>query len=325
MRETCPNALHSVGCSPPRGELRFALLALVLGLGGIPLSCASVPGPHGARVPNTAPRNIRNEKGIEMVWIPPGTFTMGSTDAEIQAAFEDSKRASPQYASMDWFTGEKPRHQVAISKGFYMGKYEVTQGQWRAVMGTTVQQQMAKAGPTWTLVGEQGDNYPMVYVNWDEAQEFVAKLNAMQDGYQYRLPTEAEWEYAARAGTTTAFAFGDSLRPDQANFGGNHPYDDKGRLRPATTPVGSLQPNAWGLYDMHGNVYEWCQDWYHDSYNGAPTDGSAWLTGGDEKVIRGGAAGSNAGNVRSAVRHNMAPGKRTGSLGFRVVAVVRAQ
>lgn len=250
---------------------------------------------------------------------------MGSTDSEIQAAYEDSKQTSPQNAKLDWFTAEKPRHQVTIRDGFYMGTCEVTRGQWQAVMGTTVLQQVAKAGPTWSLSGEQGDNYPMVFVSWNEAQEFAQKLNAMDDGYRYRLPTEAEWEYAARAGTTTAFAFGDSLTADEANFGGNHPYDDKGRSRPGPTPVGSLRPNAWGLYDMHGNVYEWCQDWYHDSYDGAPSDGSAWLSGGDQKVIRGGAYGSNAGNVRSAVRHMFTPDTRTGTLGFRVVAVARIQ
>jgi formylglycine-generating enzyme required for sulfatase activity len=252
---------------------------------------------------------------------------MGSTDVEIQAAYEDSKRANPQLAQLDWFTGEKPRHEVTIANGFYIGKYEVTRGQWQAVMGTTVQQQVEKAGPTMTLSGEQGDNYPMVYVSWNEAQQFTERLNALDDGYTYQLPTEAEWEYAARAGTTTAFAFGDSLRSDQANFGGNHTYydKDKGRLRITATPVGSLQPNAWGLYDMHGNVYEWCQDWYHDSYIGAPTDGSAWLVVGKERVIRGGAAGSNAGNVRSAVRHSFPPDTRTGSLGFRVVAAERRQ
>jgi formylglycine-generating enzyme required for sulfatase activity len=325
MRETCSSELRRLGFSPCRGsKLRFVLVLLVLLFAVVPLSCSSVPRSQRTR-PNAQPKTIRSKTGIEMVWIPPGTFTMGSTDAEIQAAYEDSKRAAPQYAKLDWFTGEKPRHQVAILKGFYMGKYEVTQGQWQAVMGTTVQQQMEKAGPTWSLVGEQGDNYPIVFVNWNEAQEFIEKLNAMEDGYRYRLPTEAEWEYAARAGTTTAFAFGDTLRSDQANFGGNHPYNDKGRLRPAATPVGSLQPNAWGLYDVHGNVYEWCQDWYHDSYNGAPIDGSAWLSGGGERVIRGGAAGSNAGNVRSAVRHSFTPETRTGSLGFRVVAVVRSQ
>lgn len=298
-------------------KLTLVLLLIVSSAGQL------APPTQGAQRPrpNAELRVIRNQTGIEMVWIPPGVFTMGSTDAEIQAAFEDSKRASPQNAKLDWFSGEKPRHQVTIRQGFYLGKYEVTRGQWQAVMGTTVLQQVEKAGPSWSLSGEQGDSYPMVFVSWNEAQEFTEKLNAMHDGYSYRLPTEAEWEYAARAGTTTAFAFGDSLGSDQANFGGNHTYNDKGRSRPGPTPVGSLQPNAWGLYDMHGNVYEWCLDWYHDSYKGAPSDGSAWLSGGDAKVIRGGAYGSNAGNVRSAARHMFPPDTRTGSLGFRVVAV----
>jgi formylglycine-generating enzyme required for sulfatase activity len=141
----------------------------------------------------------------------------------------------------------------------------------------------------------------------------------MKDGYLYRLPTEAEWEYAARAGPTTAFAFGDSLTSDQANFNSG-----KGAYRNGTMPVGSFQPNAWGLYDMHGNVYEWCQDDYHDSYNGAPGDGSAGLSSGDKRVVRGG-SGGNASNLRSAVRHPFAPDTRTGSVGFRVVVVARTQ
>ena len=322
FRERASSRAKSDDASARRQVKNVVLLLMIFAVAGVPRSRAQ--GPQATV--NGAPKSIRNQTGIELVWIPPGTFTMGSTDAEIQAAYEESKSLFPQYAKLEWFTGEKPRHRVTIREGFYMAKYEVTQAQWRAVMGTTVQQQMAKAGPTWTLVGEQGDNYPMVFVSWNEAQQFVEKLNAMQDGYQYRLPTEAEWEYGARAGTTTAFAFGDSLSSEQANFNANHPYfdTDKGRPRAAATPVGSLQPNAWGLYDMHGNVYEWCEDSYHDSYEGAPADGSAWLSGGsDQKVIRSGAYGSNAANVRSAVRHAFAPGTRTGTLGFRVAAVAR--
>jgi formylglycine-generating enzyme required for sulfatase activity len=185
-------------------------------------------GPQRTR-PNAAPKSIRNQMGIEMVWIPAGSFTMGSTDAQIQAAYADAKNAFPENAKLEWFSGEKPRHQVTIREGFYMGIYEVTQAQWRAVMGTTLQQQVEKAGPMWSLTGltsrvEQGDNYPMVFVSWNEAQEFTEKLNAMKDGYLYRLPAEAEWEYACRAGTTTEFAFGDSLSSDQAAFDGSHPY-----------------------------------------------------------------------------------------------------
>jgi formylglycine-generating enzyme required for sulfatase activity len=274
---------------------------------------SSAQGPQLPR-PNAGPKSFRNQMGIEMVWIPAGSFSMGSTDAEVRAAYDDTKTFNPQ-AQLDWFQ-ELPRHQVTIRNGFYMGKYEVTQGQWRAVMGTTVEQQVEKAGPSWSSRGETGDNYPMYYVSWNEAQDFIEKLNAMNDGYLYRLPTEAEWEYACRAGTTTAFAFGNSLSSDQANVEGVH--------RKGTMPVGSFQPNAWGLYDMHGNVYEWVQDDYHDSYNGAPSDGSAWLTSGDRRVVRGGSWG-NASNLRSATRHPFTPGTRTGSVGFRVAAVARTR
>ena len=331
MKEKCFGAFGSDFSLFRGNKLKFVLLLLVLVLAGVPLTPLSAQGPQRTS-PNAEPKSIRNQKGIEMVWIPAGSFTMGSTDAQIQAAYADAKNAFPENAKLEWFSGEKPRHRVTIREGFYMGIYELTQAQWRAVMGTTVQQQVEKAGPGWSLSGgtsrvEQGDNYPMVFVSWNEAQEFTEKLNAMNDGYLYRLPTEAEWEYACRAGTTTEFAFGDSLSSDQANFDGSHPYGGagKGVYRHGATPVGSFQPNAWGLYDMHGNVYEWVQDWYHDSYTGAPNDGSAWLSGGDKRVIRSGAYGSNAGNLRSAVRHMFTPDTRTGSLGFRVVAVARTQ
>jgi len=135
---TSSNSFRGVRFSARRGSnLRFASVLPIVVLAVVPLSCSSAPGPQRMRHPDTGAKSIRNQKGIEMVWIPPGTFTMGSTDAEIQAAYEDSKRASPQFATLDWFTGEKPRHRVTIPNGFYMGKYEVTQGQCQAVMGTT--------------------------------------------------------------------------------------------------------------------------------------------------------------------------------------------
>ena len=232
---------------------------------------------------------------IEMVLIPAGTFTMGSPAGE---------------GSDD----EKPQHRVNV-QSFYMGKYEVTQAQWQQVMGSN---------PS----NFKGDNLPAETVSWNEAQEFIRKLNAMNDGYVYRLPTEGEWEYACRARTMTAFAYGDSLSPEQANFNGNSPYGGaaKGVYRQKTTPVGTFQPNAFGLYDMHGNVWEWCEDWYHDSYNGAPTDGSAWLSGGEQKhrVLRGGSWLVKAGLLRSADRGGLGPGYRYISLiGLRVVAVAR--
>lgn len=271
---------------------------------------------------------FRNQIGIEMIWVPPGTFMMGSTDGEVEAAYKTAKDYLGESAKLESFTREKPRHPLVIREGFYMGRYEVTQGQWQALMGTTVQQQRDKVNPSWAMRGE-GDKYPMCYVSWDEAQQFIAKLNQMNDGYTYSLPTEAEWEYACRAATTTAFEFGDSLNSAQANFDGNYPYGgaEKGINRQMTTPVGSFQPNAAGLYDMHGNVSEWCQDWYHDSYNTAPNDGSAWLSGGDQKyrVLRGGSWKYSGYQLRSAYRDGNSPSGRLGIVGFRVVAVRRTQ
>jgi formylglycine-generating enzyme required for sulfatase activity len=251
-----------------------------------------------------------------MVSIPPGSFMMGSTDEEVQAAYQNASCLGER-AKLGWFTGEKPRHRVTIRDGFSMGKYEVTQGQWQAIMGNNPSE-----------FQNCGTNCPVENVSWNDAQEFIQKLNAMNDGYLYRLPSEAEWEYACRAGTTTAFAFGDSLSSDQANFAGDCPYGGagKGVYRGKTTPVGSFQPNAWGLYDMHGNVYEWCQDWYHDSYNGAPNDGSAWLSGGEQKnrVLRGGSWSIIASQLRSAYRYQYKPDARLSYHGLRVVAIARS-
>jgi formylglycine-generating enzyme required for sulfatase activity len=164
-------------------------------------------------------------------------------------------------------------------------------------------------------------------VSWNGVQEFLRTLNARNDGYTYRLPSEAEWEYGCRAGTATAFAFGDSLSSDLANFNGKVPYGGatKGKWRDKTIPVGSFPPNAWGLYDMHGNVLEWCEDWYHDSYVGGPADGSAWLNGGEQKerVLRGGSWNYYGVWLRSAYRDKSAPTLTSGVFGFRVVATLR--
>jgi formylglycine-generating enzyme required for sulfatase activity len=240
------------------------------------------------------PRTRTNQTGIEFVLIPAGSFMMGSTNHGAD---------------------EKPVHQVAINYSFYMGKYEVTQAQWQSVMGNN---------PSYF---KDCANCPVEQVSWDDAQNFINKLNASNDGFRYRLPTEAEWEYACRAGTTTEFAFGDSLSSDdQANF---DPYGGaaKGVYREKTTSVGSFQPNAFGLFDMHGNVWEWCEDWYHSSYAGAPSDGSAWLSGGEQKyrVLRGGSWDSGALGLRSAFRSVSTPAFRFSRFGFRVVAVARTQ
>jgi formylglycine-generating enzyme required for sulfatase activity len=270
---------------------------------------------------SVVPPTMTNSVGIEFVWIPPGSFMMGSNSGAVN---------------------ERPAHQVTIQQGFYMGRYEVTQGQWRKMMGTTVRQiSGADDGPDedelkayqdvnkgvkewlgWVLAGE-GDQHPMYYVSWNDAQDFIRRLNALNDGYTYRLPSESEWEYACRAGTSGDYAD----RLDAVAWHDNNSGS-------TTHPVGQKQPNGFGLYDMHGNVWEWCEDWKHENYNGAPTDGSSWMSdedwvsGGDSgfRVLRGGSWINNGDFCRSAARKCHTPDFRglRGYIGFRVVAVSRA-
>ncbi len=269
--------------------------------GGKPTNTTSA-----ARVGGRA-QQMQSRAGIEFVWLPAGSFMMGS----------------------EKYDGEKPVHRVTIGEGFYMGKYEVTQAQWQAVMGNN---------PS----NFKGENLPVEQVSWDDAVSFVARLNGQNDGYTYRLPTEAEWEYAARAGTTGDYAGDLDAMAWYGNNSGRTRLDAAGILRTdssnyykritenggQTHAVGSKLPNAFGLFDMHGNVWEWCQDWYHDNYASAPTDGSAWLSGGEQKyrVLRGGSWDYSAGSLRSASRSYDSPDSRLrfDVIGFRVVAVARA-
>jgi formylglycine-generating enzyme required for sulfatase activity len=228
---------------------------------------------------------------LEMSYVPGGKFTMGS----------------------EKYDSEKPPHQVTVPS-FYIGKFQVTQAQWNAVMGDELKPRF------------KGDDLPMERVSWNDAKEFCQKLAKMTNN-AYRLPSEAEWEYACRAGTATEFAFGDSLSSDQANFDGNYPYGGapKSVYREKTTPVGSFQPNAFGIYDMHGNIWEWCEDYWHENYENAPADGSTWLSGGDSsrRVLRGGSWDDLGSYCRSAVRVRYGPGNRYINIGFRVVVSVR--
>jgi formylglycine-generating enzyme required for sulfatase activity len=159
-------------------------------------------------------------------------------------------------------------------------------------------------------------------VSWDDAVEFCQKVIA-KTGRDYRLPSEAEWEYACRAGTTTPYYFGETITTDLANYNGNHTYgnEPKGKYQRETTDVGIFRPNAFGLYDMHGNVWEWCADYWHDNYDGAPTDGSAWISGGDSnsRLLRGGRWSSYPGYCRSAIRSSNSPDGRSFYIGFRIV------
>ena len=195
---------------------------------------------------------------------------------------------------------EKPVHTVRLTQAFYLGKYEVTQGQWQAVMGKNPSQFTGDA------------NRPVEQVSWDDVQEFIRRLNAREGGAQYRLPTEAEWEYAARAGSTTAYSFGNDAR----QLGEYAWYRDNAGGK--THPVGQKKPNAWGLHDMYGNVWEWVQDWYADYAAGSAVN-PAGPSSGSGRVIRGGSWGAGAGYCRSAYRGRDAPGDRDGDLGFRLL------
>jgi formylglycine-generating enzyme required for sulfatase activity len=228
------------------------------------------------------PGDFTNTLGMKFVWIPPGTFLMGSPSGE-QGRFSD-----------------ETQHRVTLTKGFYLGVYAVTQTEWQAVMGTNRSH-------------FKGDKRPVERVSWDHCQEFCRKLSE-REGKTYRLPTEAEWEYACRAGTTKAYYFGDdpAKLPDYAWFDGNSGDE--------THPVGQKKPNAWGLYDMHGNVWEWCQDWY----GGYPTSDQVDPQGpseGSDRVYRGGSWRHDPRRCRSADRHRFEPGHRYHNLGCRLALV----
>jgi formylglycine-generating enzyme required for sulfatase activity len=317
-----------------------ALTAVLVAVAGVAvwrwLSPEPVPKPTGLSTP------------IELVEIPPGEFLMGSPKDE-EGRFD-----------------HEPQHLVRITYAFKMGKYEVTQKQWREVMGTTIQQQRDKEQrdygelPSfgkrlmelgkeikdnpfgafeeirdsgvwqtvkWLAVGEvarwplagEGNEHPMYYVSWDEAAEFCRCLTDLEraagripTGHKFRLPTEAEWEYACRTGSTTRFANGDTEGDlDKIGWYG----DNSGGI---THPVGTKLPNAWGLHDMHGNVWEWCHDWYDDYPADEVVDSFGPATG-SSRVFRGGSWSDPSRNCRSASRAGLAPGLRSFNLGFRVV------
>ncbi len=235
---------------------------------------------------------------LEMVYIPKGSFKMGAPASEADSSDD-----------------ERPQHQVTI-KPFLLGKYLITQAQWAAVANLPKIQYDLDPDPS----GFKGKNLPVENVSWNDAVEFCARLSR-KTGKSYRLPSEAEWEYASRAGTTTPFHFGETVTPDLVNYNGNYPYGSapKGIYRETTTTVGSFPPNSFGLYDMHGNVREWCQDVGHDNYNGAPTDGSAWESGGSDCRVRcGGSWNDKAVNCRSANGYYHSADDRWRDGGFRV-------
>jgi formylglycine-generating enzyme required for sulfatase activity len=257
---------------------------------------------------------------LEMVEIPGGTFLMGTSEAEAQKAGKERKRYG---WDEKWIDKEMPQHRVNVPS-FFIGKFQVTQAQWRVVAELPKVKIKLEPDPS----KFKGDDLPVESVSWEEAKEFCARLSRLTRS-AYRLPSEAEWEYACRAGTTTPFAFGETITPQVVNYNGEYPYASapKSENRKKTVPVGSLGiANGFGVYDMHGNVWEWCEDHWHDSYNGAPSDGGAWTdisATGSYRVFRGGGWYGNAVYCRSAYRSYGAPGFRDDGVGFRLVRIGR--
>ena len=252
---------------------------------------------------------------LEMVLVPGGSFTMGSPDDE--------------EGRSDW---EGPQHSVTVPT-FLMGRYPVTQAQWQRV--TQFEPVECDLKPTSSRFHDQQDSdlRPVEQVSWYEAKEFCVRLSRFVEQRPvtqqvYRLPTEAEWEYACRAGTTTPFSCGETISTDIANYYGENTYGRgvEGEFRNETTPVDYFQlANPWGLCDMHGNVLEWCQDHWHENYNGAPSDGRAWISSDESKdrVCRGGSWNDLPRFCRSAYRFHLSPEAQDCLLGFRVVLAPR--
>lgn len=229
---------------------------------------------------------------IEMIYVKGGTFRMGATEEQGDDAYDS----------------EKPVHSVTLSD-YYIGKFEVTQGLWEKVMGTTIHEQRIKAGYSFT--NGVGSDYPMYYVNWEEAQEFCRKLSQLT-GKTYVLPTEAQWEYAARGGVKSrGYKYSGSNTIDDVAW-----YDDNY----STHPVGTKLPNELGLYDMSGNVWEWCSDWYaSDYYYDSPQSNPTGPSTGSYRVLRGGSWRNSARSCRVSNRNANDPSSRDDHYGFRVV------
>jgi formylglycine-generating enzyme required for sulfatase activity len=286
-----PETISALSGSPVTKEFSFQVVTI---------------DPQGQQIENLTKKavgyceNLGDGIKLEMVSIPAGTFMMGSPP-------EEEKREE----------SESPLHQVAI-KAFYLARLPVTQIQWRAVAELPQVERSLNPEPA----NSKSNNQPIECVSWYDAVEFCARL-AKSTGRSYRLPTEAEWEYACRAGTQTPFHFGATIRADLANYDGNHSYANgpQGIYREYTTAAGSFEvANDFGLYDMHGNVWEWCADRWHDNYQSAPFDGRAWDVDGDNRlrILRGGSWDFNPSYCRSAQRARYAADLRYFNISFRI-------
>lgn len=300
---------------------RRAVLLIPFAFGVISCQCVEAVAQGNYSINNTIPTSFQGVKagdrrvvaGILLCWCPPGRFLMGSP------ANEPERRPGEDQV------------EVTLTRGFWMAKYETTQGMWKRIAG--------KLPGEFTAELPEGDDLPVGNVNFTEAETFCHKLTELgrksedlPNDWEFRLPTEAQWEYACRAGTTTATSFGDKISSKQANFQGK-PYNgaEKGPSLARATKVGSYPGNAWGLHDMHGNICEWCRDWYHAKLPGgidpdlydAQATAQKNRTGDYSRSRRGGAWTDDGWPNRSAFRQRFEPARRYDHIGFRVVAVQR--
>lgn len=285
---------HSSDYAPPDWTISLSeLLRLIqfFNTGGYHEQAGTEDG-FAPGYPTPSPGEIRTFAGIQMVWIPAGTFWMGSARTP-----EETRTLYGGDAA--WYAGEQPRHAVTISRGFWMGRFEITQAQWQTVM---------PGNPSAHI----GSSLPVESISWTDCQAFIAALNLLNQGV-FRLPTEAEWEYACRAGSESEYYFGDDMASlgGYAWFFGNSDY--------LTHPVGQKAPNAWGLYDMHGNVWESCQDWYGQMYYAeSPAADPPGPAAGTNRILRGGTCKRTEPKCRSAFRSWNAPTFSTADQGMRV-------
>ncbi|HEY7155074.1 MAG TPA: formylglycine-generating enzyme family protein [Gemmataceae bacterium] len=302
---------------------RWLLLAalLLLGLGMLPGS------PSAGEEKKSSPKRVSVDLGggvsMKLVRIPAGKFKMGTPKSEIDS-IRKQLIGSVNKRFADEIAATEKQHEVEITKPFYMGVYEVTQAEYEKVMEKNPSA-FSRNGPSKKEVsGQDTTQFPVEMVTWDDAMEFCRTLSK-RFKKNFDLPTESEWEYACRAGTTTAFCYGNTLSPKLAQVGGSFgdaeevPITDRPKR---TTRVGSFKPNAFGLHDMHGNVSEWCKDWYGKDYYGkSPARDPQGPERGDEdqRVLRGGEWLSSPMGGRSASRHSKKPTERFHYIGFRVV------
>jgi formylglycine-generating enzyme required for sulfatase activity len=269
------------------------------------------------------PEPLNETTRLDMIQIPGGSFLMGQTESER----EELIRQVGEEDYQTYYANELPQHFVTVPT-FFLARTPITQAQWRAVAGYDRMAQELDPDPS----EFKGDNRPVEQVSWDDATEFCRRLS-QHTGRTYRLPSEAEWEYACRAGTTTPFHYGETLRGELANYcaqdreisgklyQGTYGRGLLGQYREETSDVGQFPANDWGLYDMHGNVWEWCEDDWHPNYEGAPQDGSAWLDKNQtekNKLLRGGSWLNFPRLCRSACRDYFTRAYRNYYVGFRV-------